>query len=209
MTAFSQFACPVCQDGLRMVKISEARREFGLSSRTIRNWLLTGRVHAVRTLSDELMICRSSLFAAAVVARRQPWSTNAEVYAKRLVDSIEQHYSDADLSLTKIAHDCGRSVWYSDRLLLKYTGVGFRAHARRIRCSHAAEFLRTTTLSIKEITTAVGYRYESDLDHAFKSTYGVTPKEYRRLARTRETQIPAWSKMKGKNFTVRATRSKE
>ena len=43
----------------------------------------------------------------------------------------------------------------------------------------AAELLRTTDLSISEISSAVGFVTQSKFTQAFKETYGVLPSKYR------------------------------
>ncbi len=58
-----------------------------------------------------------------------------------------------------------------------------KEYLRDLRLKKAVLLLQDPTLSIKEIAAAVGYKYVSDFDHHFKSTYGMRPGEYRRSQR--------------------------
>lgn len=47
------------------------------------------------------------------------------------------------------------------------------------RLQKAAQLLRTSELSIKEITDAVGYEHHSSFTRAFKHRFGLSPRFYR------------------------------
>jgi AraC-like DNA-binding protein/CheY-like chemotaxis protein len=59
------------------------------------------------------------------------------------------------------------------------TGYSFRQYLRNIRLSQAADLLRTSRKSIKEIWVAVGYQHFSNFDQDFRAHFGVSPREYR------------------------------
>lgn len=59
-------------------------------------------------------------------------------------------------------------------------GTSIAAHIREHRMEEAAKLLRSTDSSIAQVAAQVGYDSQSRFSAAFKSHYGVLPKEYRR-----------------------------
>ena len=59
-------------------------------------------------------------------------------------------------------------------------GTSLAAHIKEHRMSHAARLLSESDLSIAEIACKVGYDSQSKFTAAFKDSYKVLPKEYRK-----------------------------
>ena len=59
-------------------------------------------------------------------------------------------------------------------------GQSLAAHMKEHRMERGAELLRTTELTLAEIASQVGYESQSKFSTAFKSLYGVLPKDYRK-----------------------------
>ncbi len=59
-------------------------------------------------------------------------------------------------------------------------GTSIAAHIKEHRMESAAKMLRESNMSIAEIAQAVGYDSQSKFSVAFKSSFGVLPREYRR-----------------------------
>lgn len=59
------------------------------------------------------------------------------------------------------------------------TGKSFVRYVQDVRLNEAARLIRSTDMSISEITNAVGYENESFFRRKFKECYGVTPKDYK------------------------------
>lgn len=59
-------------------------------------------------------------------------------------------------------------------------GTSIAAHIKEHRMESAAKMLRESDMSIAEIAQAVGYDSQSKFSVAFKSSFGVLPREYRR-----------------------------
>ena len=62
-------------------------------------------------------------------------------------------------------------------------GNSLASHVKEHRMERAAELLTGTGLTIAEIAAQVGYDSQSKFTAAFKSRYGVLPKEYRKPQR--------------------------
>ena len=65
-------------------------------------------------------------------------------------------------------------------LFKEETGVSINLFLRERRLERAELLLRTTFLSIKEVTMEVGVRSPSRFVDYFKEKYGVTPSAYRK-----------------------------
>lgn len=64
-------------------------------------------------------------------------------------------------------------------LLQKYRGITFRDYLLDIRMRHAAELLKNTRLSVREIALAAGYHNSSHFYHLFERHFGISPAMYR------------------------------
>jgi AraC-like DNA-binding protein len=59
----------------------------------------------------------------------------------------------------------------------------------RFRVTRAADLLRLSDDSIKEIAANVGYDSEAAFNHAFKRAYGVAPGMYRKQGQPRAVEV--------------------
>jgi len=84
------------------------------------------------------------------------------------------------LTLDEITKVVGISPNYLSHIFKKEVGVSVSQYIADKRCEKAAEMLRTTTLSIQEISTYVGYLDNNYFVKVFKSRYDITPTEYRK-----------------------------
>lgn len=70
-----------------------------------------------------------------------------------------------------------------NRVLLTHYRMSYREKLLRTRMDRAAWLLRTTDLSVGQISEAVGYMSETSFFKAFKAYHGITPKAYRKGCR--------------------------
>jgi AraC-like DNA-binding protein len=64
--------------------------------------------------------------------------------------------------------------------LLRDEGLTFTQLATEVRAEVAAELLRTTSLSVQQIASEVGYTKPNNFSRAFKQWVGKTPEQFRR-----------------------------
>lgn len=80
--------------------------------------------------------------------------------------------------------DLARSINLSNsrlgHLFRQQVGLDLETFLVNARLDKAAELLRSTDLSIKEIAVLVGYHFASNLDRAFKQKFAAEPADYRR-----------------------------
>lgn len=165
--------------------MAEAGETAGVHRRTIYRWMEQGKIHPLKTSGRQIHICENSLPAnngSRGEGRRGPLGDRRITH---LLELIEENYSDPRLTLSRASRWVGLSRGYVSRRFKQETGWGFRQYVRRVRVEKAAALLVTTGLSIKEVAAAVGYtpRCVSEFDRHFKDTYGLTPTQYRAIAK--------------------------
>jgi AraC-like DNA-binding protein len=79
---------------------------------------------------------------------------------------------------------------YAAQLFNESIGMGWREYAARYRLATAAERLKSTFNSVKEIALELGYRRPQDLSRGFKKAYRLTPTDYRHLFQLLEVMWP-------------------
>lgn len=91
---------------------------------------------------------------------------------------IHDHYNE-DLSITEIATISNFNPKYFSTLFKKKTGVTFVDYLANIRIEQAKKLLTETDLKVSNISTMVGYNYNSYFSKIFKNITGLLPNEYR------------------------------
>ena len=84
------------------------------------------------------------------------------------------------LTRKEVACQVGLSESYIGEYFKTCSGVNFAVYIRLARLAKARELLRTSFLSVKEISHSVGFTQESNFDRAFKHISGMSPLAYRR-----------------------------
>ncbi|SFB36990.1 AraC-type DNA-binding protein [Cohnella sp. OV330] len=92
---------------------------------------------------------------------------------------IAEKYSDAELTLYKVAEQVERPEKYISQLFKDVTGTNLSDYLEKIRMDHAAELLRDRSATIDEIAYRVGYNSSHSFRRAFKRVSGVSPSAYR------------------------------
>ncbi|HEY7418664.1 MAG TPA: DNA-binding response regulator, partial [Ktedonobacteraceae bacterium] len=92
---------------------------------------------------------------------------------------IAAHYTQ-HLTLEQVAKQVALSSTYFSRIFKQETGYTFVEYLTRLRLEEVKRLLRTTRLSLAEISYAVGYQNPNYLSERFKALEGVTPGAYRR-----------------------------
>ena len=91
---------------------------------------------------------------------------------------IEENYRSGSLSeAAKLLH---YDFYWLSHEIKERTGRTYTEHLQEKRLSQAAFLLKTTSLSVEEIATAIGYENKSYFHRIFAQRYdGLTPKKYR------------------------------
>ena len=90
---------------------------------------------------------------------------------------IEEHYKDGELTI--LANQMGFELTWLSKLIKKVAGSTYTELVQQKRLNKACYLLKTTQLSIIDISLAVGYDNFSYFHRLFKQTFGVSPRTYR------------------------------
>ncbi|MDO4268595.1 MAG: AraC family transcriptional regulator [Eubacteriales bacterium] len=90
---------------------------------------------------------------------------------------VEEHYKDG--SLTALSNHLNCEFTWLSRTILRLSGHTYTELVQKKRLEQACFLLRSTTLSVTDISLAVGYDNFSYFHRIFRKEYGVTPRGYR------------------------------
>jgi AraC-like DNA-binding protein len=85
------------------------------------------------------------------------------------------------LGLRDMSAEVNLSPWRLAHLFKSETGMSPQRYLTLVRLQRAKDHLETSFLSIQQIGAAVGIPNPSQFTRAFKSAYGMTPVEYRKV----------------------------
>ena len=108
-------------------------------------------------------------------------SAVAAVHLHAIFDHIASHFSDPELSLSKVAQSMCISTRYVQRLL-KTSGTSFTAHVTELRLNHAFAVLTAhgkSDVRICDVALQAGFSDISHFNWLFRSRFGDTPKGVR------------------------------
>jgi AraC-like DNA-binding protein len=97
----------------------------------------------------------------------------------RAIAIINSDYATQQLNLDVVGQRLGLTKSHLCRIFKREVGIGLPVYVSRVRAQAAERLLRETSLRVKEIATAVGFNYVTQLDRVFKMVFGCGPKEYR------------------------------
>lgn len=101
-----------------------------------------------------------------------------EFYAREAINYIEQHYAE-NITVEELARTCQLDRSYFGKVFKSAVGQPPQEFLLRYRMEKAAEALVITSEAIADISVSVGYANSLHFSRAFKSVYGVSPREFR------------------------------
>ncbi len=114
----------------------------------------------------------------------KPGSDWRIIRLKEFIDIRAGNIGDADPVCAQL--ELAISGRYAGMLFKRTFGIGIREYAMRQRLNLAAQRLRTTAKSIKEIAAEAGYQRSAELCRRFKETFHISPTSYRQTCRAAE-----------------------
>lgn len=98
----------------------------------------------------------------------------------RVMNVINRHLNDSDLSVDFIADEVGISRVHLHRKMKELTGQTPHDFIRNLRLKQAANLLTQSGMNITEVVYACGFNNAASFSTIFKKFYGMTPREYMR-----------------------------
>jgi AraC family transcriptional regulator of arabinose operon len=118
------------------------------------------------------------------------YATN--VYLESAIDYIRDEYQHG-IKVTDITNYVGISRTYLTQIFQKELGLSVQTFLIDYRLHKAANLLLSTSQSISQVSTHVGYEDALAFSKAFKKKFGISPKNYRthheKMDRFNEKQI--------------------
>ena len=105
-------------------------------------------------------------------------SKMSDFYIKEAIHFIEQNFQN-NITVEEIASVCGINRSYFGKIFRKSIGRSPQEFLMNYRMVKATELLKLTSLSIAEIGSAVGYENQLHFSRAFKTIYGISPRQWR------------------------------
>jgi len=96
-----------------------------------------------------------------------------------VMDYVNRHYDDPDLSVNALAERAGISEVYLRREFRQAVGVSPGEYIRRVRMENAKALLGTALYSITDVAIRCGFDSISYFSCQFRRMYGVPPSVYR------------------------------
>lgn len=142
--------------------------------------LFVPRFETIEELESLLIsICRK--VCRYVEAKKE--SKNIELL-EQLKSYVAVHYADHSLDLESLANRFGVSPSYATRFFKDHTGLPLMKYIDSLRMEQAKKLLKTTELPLKDIMNEVGYIDSTNFIRKFKKAEGITPIQYRNLAKS-------------------------
>ena len=98
---------------------------------------------------------------------------------EKVLEYINEHYGDEDLSLNSLASYVNFSPNHLSMMFSQQTGMSFIKYLTDYRMNKAKELLRCTNKRSVDISLEVGYKDPHYFSYCFKKYQGVTPTQYR------------------------------
>ncbi len=148
--------------------------------------LLVDEFHSMGSLAPTMID-----HAIWLMSRRLPGATeriskpaaSGLLSLRRLQPAIDTIHGnpEKDFILIELARLCNASVFHFARSFSARTGSAPFRLQRTLRLQKAQQLLLKTELSIGEVAIAVGFENQTHFSRVFRSYFGCSPREYRRL----------------------------
>ncbi|HIJ66184.1 MAG TPA: helix-turn-helix domain-containing protein [Candidatus Hydrogenedentes bacterium] len=103
-----------------------------------------------------------------------------------LIDSVvvflDRQYH-LPLSTRLVAYSLGFAPTYFGKAFKRYAKMSMADHVRRVRLAHAKTLLANPYLRVAEVARQTGFADASYFTRAFRKAFGMTPLQFRKLAR--------------------------
>jgi AraC-like DNA-binding protein len=107
----------------------------------------------------------------------------AYIHLRRAKDLMDREYS-RELEVPALAREAHASRAHFVRSFKQAFGETPHEYLRRRRVERAKDLLRSTSLSVTEVSLAVGFRSLGSFSAAFRALVGEAPRDYGRRWRT-------------------------
>ena len=147
-------------------------------SRIVRS--LTALHGAYREAMEALRQRDGGESCAQFISDLEPAAKGGSLLCKRALETLDQYYMDANLSLVSLSGMLDVSPNHLSACIKKFAGETFINILIRKRMDAARELLASSTLKIQEISQRCGYTDQHYFSYCFKKYCGESPNAMRR-----------------------------
>lgn len=104
-----------------------------------------------------------------------------DMIANTIVDYIDEHFRDSNLSIDMIANEVNRSANYTRSIFKQSQGISISEYISNKRFNEVCRMLVETNIPAQEIGKQIGLNSGSYFYTAFKKHTGYTPDQYRKI----------------------------
>jgi AraC-like DNA-binding protein len=112
-------------------------------------------------------------------------SPEAQTLISQVLDYLDKHYAESELSLLQVAGAVGRNEKYVAHLFVHHLGERMRPYITSLRVRRACELLLQTSKAIEQIGRDSGFSHGVRFRQSFRRNIGVTASEYRQIFTSR------------------------
>lgn len=159
----------------QLTQVYKDRAFFILRHQNIWNLYKVRTVRRLGTLMDRV-ICEASVDIENIIENKGNYSLMS-----RIIDYIHQNCMSPAFSATEVANEVNLSRNYFLKIFKENMGMVFGDYVTKIRMDKAKELLKNTDMTVYSISLEVGYESQYHFSRKFKSLYGVSPIEYRKM----------------------------
>ncbi len=102
------------------------------------------------------------------------------ILVSSVMTSVEERYSDPDMTLASIAESLYISQSYLSKIFKAMVGEPFFEYVQKIRADHATDMLKNTKLSVDDIAHKCGVRDVASFYTLFRKNMGMSPTQFRK-----------------------------
>ena len=129
-------------------------------------------------LIGHLFLIMDALLSGSAAKRKTQNGKRTQFYTNEAITFISSNYS-FPITVEDMANQLNLDRSYFGKIFKDTMGQSPQEFLIRYRMSKAAELLKTTYLSVKDISIKVGYPNQLHFSRAFKNIYGLSPRSYR------------------------------
>lgn len=173
------------KEALTLTELSVNSPVYHAHSKDLREQLLNEMLYIVHHTKESpfhlighLYLFLDYLTQSARSTKLVQSSRMSDYYIKEALNYIEQNFQN-DITIEDIAAVCGINRSYFGKIFRNAIGRSPQEFLMNYRMVKATELLKLTSLSIADIGSAVGYDNQLHFSRAFKTIYGISPREWR------------------------------
>lgn len=167
-----------------------------LAQRRFARQCVTGPVPDALHAEEFAVSLATSVLPCAIALPPPVPARRSGMRQRDLVEQAKMHLLDMqhDEGVSALARRLGCSPFHLCRIFRHQTGFGLHAFREQLRLRQALEALELGESDFTELALSLGYSSHSHFSYAFRSAFGCSPRDYRRLA----PDLPFWMSREGR-----------